>query len=177
MAYDRSLARMQSRSTNAISGIAVISLVIIILVVVVVSFYTASSLGSQQTIPSGITSSEGNLTTPESQSVSTRIVTTHTVTVKVTHQPTDSVTFLIWSNNTFNDPISNTTELTNVSGFTFNVTSLSYIFISPPFVVNNNGTAFSLSVPFIADAKQNLYYTTEPVKGLIAFSFILPGEN
>ena len=61
-----------------------------------------------------------------------------------------SLTFLIWSNNTYvPDSISNITILTNNTVscqiVQFDVSPMSYVFIYPAVIVNNNGSFFGLA--------------------------------
>ncbi len=118
--------------------------------------------------------------------------TTVTVSVQVVIQTsyTDTLQVLIWSNNTSSstDDISGVKILTNASQvphvIQFNVTEPSYIFMTEPYGVYNNGTAFDVkyagndtSVPLIPDMKAGYLYSAQKVSGLIWIEFTGPGES
>ncbi len=113
----------------------------------------------------------------------TYAITTNTITDNYTYE-----TFLIWSNNTsVQNPISNIVVITNGSVscqvIQFDVSPASFIFIHPPYVVNNNGTFFGLtysnstSVSYLANASQDFYYTNGAIAGVIDMTFTLPAHG
>ena len=122
-----------------------------------------------------------------SSSVSTSSFTSSSSTNRITDNfENSSSTFLIWSNNTsVQNPISNITILTNntvsCQVVQFDVNPMSYVFIHPAVIVNNNGSFFGLTygngtqVSYLANASQDFYYTDGKVSGMIDMTFTLPG--
>jgi hypothetical protein len=124
-----------------------------------------------------------------SSSLTTSSITSSTSTNTITDNfENSSLTFLIWSNNTsVQNPISNITILTNTTVscqvVLFDVNPMSYVFIHPAVIVNNNGSFFGLTytngtqISYLANASQDFYYTNEKVGGMIDLTFTLPAHG
>ena len=124
-----------------------------------------------------------------STTASTSSLTSSTSTNTITDNfENSSLTFLIWSNNTsVQNPISNITILTNntvsCQVVRFDVSPMSYLFIHPAVIVNNNGSFFGLTyangtqVSYLANASQDFYYTNGTVSGTIDMTFTLPAHG
>ena len=60
---------------------------------------------------------------------------------------------------------------------------MSYVFIHPAVIVNNNGSFFGLAyangtpVSYLPNVSQDFYYTNGTVSGLIDMTFTLPGHG
>lgn len=115
------------------------------------------------------------------------LISTISFPVSLSSATTESLAINIWTNNTSPNVISNIKVLTNASQIPhiiqFNVTKPSYIFLTEPYGVYNNGSSYSVvyanngtSVPLIANIKAEYFYSAQPITGLIQIKFIGPGE-
>lgn len=114
--------------------------------------------------------------------------TTYTVSfpVKISSLATEFLTIDIWTNNTSPNVISDVKVLTNASQvphiIQFNVTQPSFIFLTEPFGVYNNGSSYGIkyasnnsSVPILANVKAEYLYSAQEIGGVIWVEFAGPG--
>jgi hypothetical protein len=178
---------MQARFGVSKIGVSFLGIVVII-AIVGSGLYFLSQM-SISTITSTTISSDSTLSSSTSFSSNFTINTTEeTHSTNTIRDNYTSESFLIWSNNTsIQDPISNISVITNETVscqvIQFNVSPMSFVFIHPPYVVNNNGTFFGLayangtSIPYLANANQDFYYTNGAIAGTVDMTFTLPGHG